>query len=105
MPRQYHFSSLWRMADLGPMQDCTMAWSIRSSLGAQSVRIRIKSVPPGDAPLWVREKWVGVELISVLGASAKKFLTASVLARTSFLASLWRQLTGRHGGSRAIRCR
>ena len=71
-----------------------MAWSIRSSLGAQPVRIRIKSVPPGDAPLWVREKWVGVELTSVLGASAKQFPAASVLARTSFLASLWRLLTG-----------
>jgi hypothetical protein len=24
--------------------------------------IRIVSVPPGEAPLWVREKWVGLEL-------------------------------------------
>jgi hypothetical protein len=24
--------------------------------------IRIISVPPGEAPLWVREKWVGLEL-------------------------------------------
>ena len=28
--------------------------------GAQ--HIRIVSVPPGEAPLWVREKWVGLEL-------------------------------------------
>lgn len=24
--------------------------------------VRITSVPPGEAPLWVREKWVGLEL-------------------------------------------
>ena len=24
--------------------------------------IRIISIPPGEAPLWVREKWVGLEL-------------------------------------------
>jgi hypothetical protein len=75
-----------------------MAWSIRSSLGVQPVRIRIRSVPPGDAPLWVREKWVGVELTSVLGASAKKFPAASVLANPSFFASLRRLLTGETRG-------
>jgi hypothetical protein len=25
-------------------------------------RVRIVAVPPGEAPLWVREKWVGLEL-------------------------------------------
>jgi hypothetical protein len=77
------------------MQDRTMAWSIRSSRGVEPVRIRIKSVPPGAAPLWVREKWVGVELTAVLGPSAKNFPAASVLARSSFPASLWRLLTGK----------
>jgi len=28
----------------------------------QKSTVRITSVPPGDAPLWVREKWVGLEL-------------------------------------------
>jgi hypothetical protein len=71
-----------------------MAWSIGYSRGAQPVRIRIKSVPPGDAPLWVREKWVGVELVSLPGATPKKFPVASVHARASLLASFWRLLTG-----------
>jgi hypothetical protein len=71
-----------------------MAWPIRSSLGAQPVRIRIKSTPPGDAPLWVREKWVGLELVSALGAAPHQFPAASVLAPQSFLASLRRLLTG-----------
>lgn len=61
--------------------------------GARPVQIRITSVPPGDAPLWVREKWLGVELTSVLGASPQVFRSASVLAPPSFLASLWRLIT------------
>jgi len=71
-----------------------MAWSIGSSRDAQFVRIRIKSVPRGDAPVWVREKWVGVELESPLGASPRMFPAAGVLAPRSFLASFWRLLTG-----------
>ena len=58
-------------------------------------RIRITAAPPGDAPLWVREKWVGVELETIFGASAKTFSAASVLAPASFFASLWRMITGR----------
>jgi hypothetical protein len=73
---------------------CTMVWPNPPIPDAQLVRIRIKSVPPGAAPLWVREKWVGVELISVLGDSPKQYPAASVLAPQSFLASLWRLLTG-----------
>ncbi|HEX4156984.1 MAG TPA: hypothetical protein VHY79_00790 [Rhizomicrobium sp.] len=87
-------TALWQIAGACPMRDRTMAWSIRSSLGVQPARIRIKSVPPGAAPLWVREKWVGVELVSVLGATPKQFLGASVLTKNSFLASLGRLLTG-----------
>ncbi|MHB8409263.1 MAG: hypothetical protein ACYDHY_14390 [Acidiferrobacterales bacterium] len=35
-------------------------------------KIVIVSVPPGQAPLWVRQKWVGVEipLLTLVGASA-----------------------------------
>lgn len=58
------------------------------------IRIRITSVPPGDAPLWVREKWVGIELTPVLGASSGTFPGAGVLAPQSFLASLRRLITG-----------
>ena len=71
-----------------------MPFTIRTGFGAKPTRIRITSVPPGDAPLWVREKWVGVELVSVLGSSPKIFPGASVLAPPSFFASLWRLITG-----------
>jgi hypothetical protein len=75
-------------------------FAIRTSIGAQPVRIRITSVPPGDAPLWVRQKWVGVELTSVLGDSPKTFASSSVLAQQSFFASLRRLITGQ---SRKVR--
>lgn len=26
------------------------------------MRVRITSIPPGEAPLWVREKWIGIVL-------------------------------------------
>lgn len=71
-----------------------MPFAIRMGFGAKPTRIRITSVPPGDAPLWVREKWVGVELTSVLGASSNIFPAAGVLAPPSFFASLWRLITG-----------
>ncbi|HLY06962.1 MAG TPA: hypothetical protein VKR31_14550 [Rhizomicrobium sp.] len=64
---------------------------------AKPTRIRIASVPPGDAPLWVREKWVGVKLNSVLGPSPEVFRSASVVAPPSFFASLWRLITRQSG--------
>ncbi len=71
-----------------------LPFPIRARFGAKPVQIRIISVPPGDAPLWVREKWVGVELTSVLGSQPKDYPGASVFAPPSFFASLWRQITG-----------
>lgn len=71
-----------------------MPIAIRTGFGAKPARIRITSVPSGDAPLWVREKWVGVELTSALGSSPGTFPSASVLAPSSLFASLWRRITG-----------
>ena len=68
--------------------------AIHWGFGAKPTRIRITSVPSGAAPLWVREKWVGLELTSVLGAAPQTFASASVLAPPAFLASLWRRITG-----------
>jgi hypothetical protein len=58
-------------------------------------RIRVIAVPAGEAPQWVREKWVGVELPLAL-RSAHDFRTFGVLSGPrSFLAALSRMLTGR----------
>ena len=58
-------------------------------------RIRIVAVPPGEAPQWVREKWVGVELPLAM-RRAHDFHTFGVLTGPrSFFAAVWRLLTGK----------
>ena len=58
-------------------------------------RIRIVAVPAGEAPQWVREKWVGLELPLTL-RSAHKFHTFGVLTGPrGFFAGLWRLVAGR----------
>jgi hypothetical protein len=42
--------------------------------------VRIITVPPGEAPLWVREKWVGVELPVARYSSARTFHAYGVLS-------------------------
>jgi len=59
--------------------------------------IRVVRVPPGEAPLWVREKWVGLELPLARGESGPRhMLTSGVVSgpRNRF-AALWRRLLGR----------
>ncbi|WP_266170291.1 hypothetical protein [Dyella subtropica] len=54
---------------------------------AKPYRIRIIAAPPGEAPAWVREKWVGLELPLAQGfRSSSNRLTAGVLSgpRSSF---------------------
>jgi hypothetical protein len=38
------------------------ASNVGDDVSKTSWTVRIIAVPPGEAPLWVREKWVGVEL-------------------------------------------
>jgi hypothetical protein len=42
--------------------------------------VRIVAVPPGEAPLWVRQKWVGLDLPVVRYAAHRKFLAFGVLS-------------------------
>jgi hypothetical protein len=59
--------------------------------------IRIVSVPPGEAPLWVREKWVGLELPLPYGDSGgRRAITSGVLSGPrNRLIALWWALRGR----------
>ena len=58
--------------------------------------IRIISVPPGEAPLWVREKWVGLELPLIRWESPKRFLGfGTVTGPRTCLAQLWGAFIGR----------
>jgi hypothetical protein len=44
--------------------------------------LKITSVPPGEAPLWVREKWVGVSLpLAQRSPHARSFRTFGVISR------------------------
>lgn len=67
-------SSLWQGhtgSDRSAPRGFTTAPNYWCSLGEMQAKvnmshkafmIRITSVPPGEAPLWVREKWLGLEL-------------------------------------------
>ena len=59
--------------------------------------IRIVSVPPGEAPQWVREKWVGLELpLAYSDRGARRAITSGVLSGPpNRLIALWWALRGR----------
>ncbi len=54
--------------------------------------IRITAVPPGEAPLWVRQKWVGLCLPVADSSGAHQAYVSGVLSgpRNQFLALAWR---------------
>ena len=56
--------------------------------------IRIVSTPPGDAPLWVREKWVGLDL-PLVDNERRRGLGISVNVKYTALHHLWAMLCGR----------
>jgi hypothetical protein len=58
--------------------------------------VRIVAVPPGEAPLWVREKWVGLDLPLARSEFAKTWPTFGALSgpRTC-LAQLCEHVRGR----------
>jgi hypothetical protein len=59
----------------------------------QARSIRVIAIPPGEAPLWVREKWVGLELpLADAKNTAQEAFTSGVLSagpRNRFLAIIW----------------
>jgi hypothetical protein len=65
------------------------------SLGAQ--RIRIIAIPPGEAPPWVREQWVGLELpLAQLSRRARSRTVFGVLSGPRGQLARWLAiLTGR----------
>jgi hypothetical protein len=59
--------------------------------------IRIVRVPPGEAPLWVREKWVGLALpLADGGRGPREVFTSGVLTGPrNRLIAIWWGLLGR----------
>jgi len=57
--------------------------------------IRVTSTPPGEAPLWVRESWVGLEL-QAYGDKPSTYRTVGVASGPrSRLGIIWYLLRGR----------
>ena len=61
-------------------------------------KVRIIAVPAGEAPLWVREKWVGLELpVAQISKNALIAPTFDILSRPkNFLSELMGCFTGRY---------
>jgi hypothetical protein len=58
--------------------------------------VRIIAVPPGEAPLWVREKWVGLELPLLRWPYARKLIGfGAVSGPRTWVAQIWAMLRGR----------
>lgn len=55
--------------------------------------IRIIATPPGDAPLWVREKWVGLTL-PIVGSNSRRVCAVSINEK----ATIWHHLKALLGG-------
>ena len=51
--------------------------------------VRIVAVPPGEAPLWVREKWVGLDLPVARYSGRRKFLAMGVLSLPHSVLAQW----------------
>jgi hypothetical protein len=61
----------------------------------KSSRVLIVSVPPGEAPLWVREKWVGLELPARYSAPKTCLTFGALSGPPTLFGQLWAMLRGR----------
>jgi len=62
------------------------------STGPNPSAVRIVAVPPGEAPLWVREQWVGLELpLAANTAKPQAYVTSGVLSGPL---SFWQLILG-----------
>jgi hypothetical protein len=92
-PEQIRFDSLSHRQGAASLPDAHTAQVQTGQTMTQQPRyIRIIATPPGEAPLWVREKWIGLELPLVDGDSAaQEVFTSGVLSgpRNRFLSIIW----------------
>ena len=61
--------------------------------------LKITSVPPGEAPVWVREQWVGLSLpLAQQCTHAHAYRTSGVLSRpTTRIGRLFTRFSGKSG--------
>ena len=74
-----------------------MARAGRQAPRSRIVNLIVTSVPRGEAPLWVREKWVGLSLpLAQRGSAPRTYFTSGVLTGPrTFFSSLLALLTGK----------
>jgi hypothetical protein len=61
-----------------------------------NAKIRIIAVPPGEAPFWVRQEWIGLELPLTRYVNPQSALAFGVLSGpSSWLGQMWGLLRGR----------
>ena len=69
---------------------------ILSRLFGFEVAIRIIAVPPGEAPFWVRQQWVGLELPLAISTTARDYFGFGVVSGPQTrLRQVWAMLLGR----------
>lgn len=51
--------------------------------------VRIVAAPPGEAPLWVRARWVGLDLPVISYSAQRKFLTFGVSSQSRSVLTQW----------------
>lgn len=62
----------------------------------QDNAIRIIAVPPGEAPFWVRQQWVGLELPLAISTTARDYFGFGVVSGPQTrLRQVWAMLLGR----------
>ena len=74
-------------------------------MSAEPLGLLVTAVPPGEAPLWVREKWLGLSLpLAQRNAKPVSYLTAGVLSGPKSPAALLVALfTGKLARQRGFR--
>jgi hypothetical protein len=76
-----------------------------SSKHVESLKLYITAVPPGEAPLWVREKWLGLSLpLAQRNAAPISYLASGVLSGPkTFIALIGALLAGKLTRQRGFR--
>src|SRR5258707_4423153 len=60
--------------------------------------VRIIAAPPGEAPLWVRQQWVGLDLPVTRYSGRSRFLGLGVLSMPRSWLRPWLAVIQGHGG-------
>jgi hypothetical protein len=73
--------TLWWIGLIAAMAGAIVDLGRKYANRANPSLVRIVAAPPGEAPLWVREQWVGLELpLAANTAKPQRYVTSGVLS-------------------------